>query len=574
MAKGSFKLGASSKAIDPTLDALFASSSGPIKPHPKSKYADTPLPRTQNDHEDETMEDVEGSGDDEVDVEAEIEKLLAPAKKNKDRKRKRNVDDLESKYLNKLAEEEEREEQQLKKKRQEEAKAEAEEEEDTSSEGEDEEAEEDDEEASDEEAGDAEAADTSSSEGEDEEEEEESGDESDASEVPVHESLSKKSTTEAPKNDEVEKANRTVFLSNVAIEASTDKSAKRDLMAHLASALPEGDKVETIRFRSLAFSTGALPKRAAYITAATMESTTKSANAYVVYSSPAAARAACAALNGTVVLDRHLRVDSVAHPSATDHRRCVFVGNLGFVDDETVVNTNAAGETTTRKRTKIPSDTEEGLWRTFTKNAGKVENVRVIRDPKTRVGKGFAYVQFYDENSVEAALLLDGKKYPPMLPRILRVTRAKAPHKTALAQERKAKAAALAAGVPAPGDKKSTKYKHKATPEQQSMAGRAGKLLGRSGGIREARRAMGKPEKRGPRGDKAAARGNGSGVVPKTPEQFIFEGRRARAGDGVPNDVKVGGKKRRPVKKGGIEKPGGRGVKRAQEWRKLKKDKA
>lgn len=76
------------------------------------------------------------------------------------------------------------------------------------------------------------------------------------------------------------------------------------------------------------------------------------------------------------------------------------------------------------------------------------------------------------------------------------------------------------------------------------------------------------------RGDKKAAHGNGSGVVLKTPEQFIFEGRRAKAGDGVPNDVRVGGKKRRAVKKGGIEKPGGRGVKRAQEWRKLKKDKA
>jgi RNA recognition motif-containing protein len=337
------------------------------------------------------MEDAEDS---EVDAEAEIEKLLAPAKKNKDRKRKRNdVDDLESKYLNKLADEEEREEQQLKKKRQEEAEADAEEEDE---EEDDEEADENAEEDTSSEEGDEEegedvaeeAADTSSSEGE-------SGDESDSSAVPVHESLSKKPATAAAKNDEVEKANRTVFLSNVAISASTDKAAKKELLAHLASALPEGDKVETIRFRSLAFSTGALPKRAAYITAATMESTTKSANAYVVYSSAAAARAACAALNGTIILDRHLRVDSVAHPSATDHRRCVFVGNLGFVDDETVVNTNAAGETTTRKRTKIPSDTEEGLWRTFTKNAGKVENVRVVRDPKTRVGKGFAYVQFY-----------------------------------------------------------------------------------------------------------------------------------------------------------------------------------
>ncbi|CCF38047.1 nucleolar protein 12, partial [Colletotrichum higginsianum] len=55
-----------------------------------------------------------------------------------------------------------------------------------------------------------------------------------------------------------------------------------------------------------------------------MNETTKSANAYVVFSTPAAARKVCAELNGTIVLDRHLRVDSVAHPAPTDHRRCVF----------------------------------------------------------------------------------------------------------------------------------------------------------------------------------------------------------------------------------------------------------
>jgi nucleolar protein 12 len=121
-----------------------------------------------------------------------------------------------------------------------------------------------------------------------------------------------------------------------------------------------------------------------------MEATTKSTNAYVVYSTAFAAREAAKKLNGTMVLDRHLRVDGVAHPAKTDHRRCVFVGNLGFVDDESMMDQGGENE---RKRSKIPSDVEEGLWRQFSK-AGTVESVRVVRDEKTRVGKGFAYVQF------------------------------------------------------------------------------------------------------------------------------------------------------------------------------------
>jgi nucleolar protein 12 len=93
-------------------------------------------------------------------------------------------------------------------------------------------------------------------------------------------------------------------------------------------------------------------------------------------------------------------VDGVAHPAKTDHRRCVFVGNLGFVDDESLLDQGGENE---RKRSKIPSDIEEGLWRQFGK-AGTVESVRVVRDEKTRVGKGFAYVQF--EVNLESVLFL------------------------------------------------------------------------------------------------------------------------------------------------------------------------
>ena len=219
----------------------------------------------------------------------------------------------------------------------------------------------------------------------------EDNNDSDDEPLPQHESLTKDT-----KASELEKADRTVFLSNVSSEAASSKSAKKTLLRHLSSALDQdaGEKIESIRFRSVAFSTGSMPKRAAYITKQLMEETTKSVNAYAVFSSVQGGRNAAKKLNGTEVLDRHLRVDSVSHPSPTDHRRCVFVGNLGFVDDESILDTTEDGETVKKKRNKAPADIEEGLWRTFGKK-GKVESVRVIRDPKTRVGKGIAYVQFY-----------------------------------------------------------------------------------------------------------------------------------------------------------------------------------
>ncbi|KAI0553309.1 hypothetical protein F4679DRAFT_530723 [Xylaria curta] len=381
---------------------------------------------------------------------------------------------------------------------------------------------------------------------------------------PVHESLRK---PEDHVDVELDKANRTLFLGNVSIEAVTSSKAKKILTSHLESPLFKLDpstgphKIESIRFRSIPFSGDTKPKRAAFITKSVMSATTKSTNAYAVYSTPLASRTALKALNGTIILDRHLRADSVAHPSAIDSRRCVFVGNLGFVDDETVVNTNADGETVTKKRHKVPADTEEGLWRIFGEHAGKVESVRVPRDDRTRVGKGFAYVQFYDGNDVESALLLDGKKFPPMLPRALRVSRAKDPRKTALAIERTTKAR-LDAMNRTDGKPKSTKYTPKITPEQQSQAGRAAKLFGRSAAAKQ--RHGFKGERRKPREraySSSKPQEHGEGIKP--PEKFIFEGRRASAKDGRPKDLKFGKTK---GKKGVVKsKSKGRG---AHEWRK------
>ena len=229
--------------------------------------------------------------------------------------------------------------------------------------------------------------------------------------VPQHESLAP-----SQKEVELEKASRTVFLANVSTSAIKSKTARKTLLDHLGSFIPSltvhtpSHKVGSLRFRSTAFASSAVPKKAAYVKKELMDATTKSTNAYVVYTTPLAAREAAKRLNGTMVLDRHLRVDSVAHPAKQDHRRCVFVGNLGFVDDESSINAAADEESGKKPRkAKEPADIEEGLWRQFSR-AGTVESVRVVRDKTTRVGKGFAYVQFQvwqNENAPPPTLRTD-----------------------------------------------------------------------------------------------------------------------------------------------------------------------
>ncbi|TQV99729.1 hypothetical protein V2A60_005176 [Cordyceps javanica] len=527
---------ASSKAVDPHLEALFASSSGPVSAPPSSRYQslrnnkaksaagndesgdDDVLSETseQLDYEDDEEND-NGSGEDDSETSAEEESsaaeepvdIAAPRKERK-RKRKDENEDLEGKYLASLSKDDDDKPSGKRVKSEDTKKG-------TDSDDSD------------------------------------SDDDADKEDLPTHESLSKEAQAA-----ETNKAARTVFLANVSAEAVSSKAAKKQLLAHLSAALDKDDypiqKIESIRFRSVAFSTGSMPKRAAYITKSVMEATTHSTNAYVVFSTDAAARRVCQQLNGSEVLGRHIRVDSVAHPSPTDHRRCIFVGNLGFVDDETVLN-NAGkdGEKESKKRNKVPSDVEEGLWRTFSKH-GKVENVRVVRDPKTRVGKGFAYVQFYDANTVEEALLLDGKSFPPMLPRKLRVTRAKDPRKTNQAVERAkskfnnnsgsgSKGNERGAGNRKASQKRAANYVPKMTPDQQAAAGRAGKLFGRA-------RAAG-------------AQGNGvalpNGV--KAPERIVFEGRRASSRDALPKDLKKKVKTKRA-------RPTTRSARRGADWKK------
>lgn len=144
---------------------------------------------------------------------------------------------------------------------------------------------------------------------------------------------------------------------------------------------------------------------------------------------------------------------------------------------------------------------------------------------------------------MEAALLYNDKKFPPMLPRKLRVVRAKG------IKRNKTNSATSARPVSTKGV-----YNPKISAEERSMQGRAAKLLGKAGAAKV--RLGGKfGGNKGPKKEDKPANGF------KTPEQFVFEGHRATEKQGK-TGLKLGGKK---SKKGG--KPTSRSSRRGAAWK-------
>ncbi|CDH52915.1 nucleolar protein [Lichtheimia corymbifera JMRC:FSU:9682] len=177
--------------------------------------------------------------------------------------------------------------------------------------------------------------------------------------------------------DEKEKNERTVFVGNVPVACCEEKSKSRALKRAFATY----GAIESMRFRSTAFSE-TLPRKAAFI-AKKFHDNRSVTNAYIVYKTKESADKALA-MNGQVFMEKHLRVDNAANPKPHDRKRSVFVGSLPF-DAE-----------------------EEELWKFFA-DCGAIDNVRLIRDKKTNIGKGIGYVQFTRRAAVDLALALDDK---------------------------------------------------------------------------------------------------------------------------------------------------------------------
>ncbi|KAG1780594.1 hypothetical protein EV702DRAFT_1078915 [Suillus placidus] len=288
----------------------------------------------------------------------------------------------------------------------------------------------------------------------------------------------------APPDESEEQRNlRTIFVGNLSSEVAQKRPLQKQLHRHILSLVPTA-KIESTRFRSIAFQnpTSKLPdddgkeqtiprqhdrdrasswrktnptadeptkdekkfltpsqkKKVAFINHE-LHPSADSVNAYVSDLSnlppllPAmdpheAARLAVEACNGTVFMDRTIRVDSLGRPAdsigkqnallgtfAGDPKSSVFVGNLDFASKEE--DLRAFFESLITAECGPPSQASDAPkhW---------VSRVRIVRDKETQLGKGFAYVQFTDRVCVDETLAMEESKLK-FAKRKLRVQRCK-----------------------------------------------------------------------------------------------------------------------------------------------------
>ncbi|ORX59346.1 RNA-binding domain-containing protein [Piromyces finnis] len=174
--------------------------------------------------------------------------------------------------------------------------------------------------------------------------------------------------------DEPEKLERTLFVGNLDKNVTEKANLKK-----LKALFKKYGTIESIRFRSVAFSNNK-PKKIAFITKE-FHPERDCLNAYIVFENKESAEKAIE-LNGTLFNEKHMRVDLERTEKKLDEKKSVFVGNLAF------------------------DEQEEVLWKAFS-DCGEVVNVRIVRDAKTNLGKGFGYVTFKERSSVALAMELN-----------------------------------------------------------------------------------------------------------------------------------------------------------------------
>jgi len=194
---------------------------------------------------------------------------------------------------------------------------------------------------------------------------------------------------------------RTVFVGN--LPSSTKKQMLKTLFSQLG-------KVETVRFRGAARPDLKTTKKVAVIKHNFHEER-NNINAYVRMSTVEEAEAACN-LNNTKIEGLTIRVDMALKDKSHDNKRAIFMGNLDFKTQE------------------------EDIRKLFSK-CGEVENVRLVRDTTTGIGKGFGYVNFVSEDSVGLAIRLNNQEVCGRKVRVTRAVRKAKPGKVMMSNKTK-----------------------------------------------------------------------------------------------------------------------------------------
>ncbi|KAF6206849.1 hypothetical protein GE061_018085 [Apolygus lucorum] len=183
-----------------------------------------------------------------------------------------------------------------------------------------------------------------------------------------------KNKAKQPKRD-VEREARTVFVGNLPCNVKKMKLKKW---------FSKYGNVESVRLRCPPIANPDVPKKVSAMQKDFHEERTN-ISAFVRFVDASSVDKAISA-NGAQWDETHnIRVDRSTGGKEHDDKKAVFVGNLPF-------------------------DVEENQIREVFLDCGDIVNVRIVRDRRTNVGKGFAYVNFTERHSVPLALSKNGEK--------------------------------------------------------------------------------------------------------------------------------------------------------------------
>ncbi|KAK7868149.1 hypothetical protein R5R35_003025 [Gryllus longicercus] len=102
--------------------------------------------------------------------------------------------------------------------------------------------------------------------------------------------------------------------------------------------------------------------------------------------------------NGSLIEGHHIFVDRAVKNKNHDQNKAIFLGNVPFAAEE------------------------NEIWNIFAE-CGEIEDIRIVRDRETGLGKGFAFVNFKSSDAVELAVHFQGIKLRENELRVMRVTK-------------------------------------------------------------------------------------------------------------------------------------------------------
>ena len=192
---------------------------------------------------------------------------------------------------------------------------------------------------------------------------------------------------EHPHEEQSEENKRTIFVGNISLDITSKQ---------LKSFMKQYGDIESIRMRSVPLEGSkiddagnqALVKRVSYFKKK-LGDQKSSSNAYVIFKQSESVVKAVKA-TGTLLKERHLRIDTVP-ATPFDYTRTVFLGGLSiYVDEEKL---------------------REFFSKVLPNGQDDIQDIRLVRDPETLLGKGFGYLMLHNRDAMMSALKCHGRMF-------------------------------------------------------------------------------------------------------------------------------------------------------------------